>query len=403
MSADDRQNDKPEFPMRNDGADAVEPDTQAAAPATPPLPEIPAWQPPEAAGAAAAAEPAPSAPSSATPPAAADLPPVDLPTAVPVSDEPLVEEREELDVVERVEPVAPYSVPEPVADHTATREPLGGPYVVTESGAPVAEQAVIAYDREPLGGPYVTSSEPVAPQPTAAGEAPTPYPAAAFATPPAPAAVVAGAGAGVAAYPPAYQPVPQQVLPPVPPTPRSNRGGGALISLVGAVVFAVVFAVVAFVVISLSLTGTTTDPLPAFLSFLASAAFIVPVVVFAVVLILIVLIFNRAGWWVYVFGGFFVAVFVYVAGIGGALIHVQAWNWQPQDQYDFVRSLTMDPLTLAGAIVAREVTIWIGIWIALRARSVKADNAAARAEFTRSQEDARAAAEAAQAAPPTNW
>jgi len=383
MSSEDRPNDKPEFPMRNDGADAVEADSQAA-PVTPPLPDIPAWQAP----------------------AAADLPPVDQPTAAPTppvaSEEPAPEEREELDVVEVVEVVEQKDAPaEPVIDQTATREPLGGPYVVTESGAPIAEQAVIAYEREPLGGPYVTSSEPVvAEEPQVQ---PTPYPAAAFATPAAPAAVVAGAGAGVAAYPPVYQPVPQQVLAPVPPKLRSNRGGGVLIALVGAVVFAVVFAAVSFVVISLSLTGTGTNAVSAFLSFLATAAFIVPVVVFAIMLILIVLIFNRAGWWVYVFGGFFVAVLVYFAGIGGALIHVQAWTMQPQEQYDFVRSLTMDPLTLAGAIVAREVTIWIGIWIALRARSIKADNAAARVEFTRSQEDARTAAEAAQAAPPTNW
>ncbi|TAJ50082.1 MAG: hypothetical protein EPO52_01190 [Herbiconiux sp.] len=376
MSSDDRPNDKPEFPMRNDGADAVEPGSQAAAPVTPPLPEIPAWQAP----------------------AAADLPPVDQPTAAPAapvaSEEPAPEESEELGVVERTDAPA-----EPIVDQTATREPLGGPYVVTESGAPIAEQAVIAYEREPQGGPYVTSSEPVA----VAEPQPTPYPAAAFATPAAPAAVVAGAGAGVAAYPPMYQPVPQQILAPEQPKLRSNRGGGVLISLVGTIVFAVVFAAVSFVVISLSLSGSGTNAVSAFLSFLATAAFIVPVVVYAIMLILIVLIFNRAGWWVYVFGGFFVAVLVYVAGIAGALIHVQAWTMQPQEQYDFVRSLTMDPLTLAGAIVAREVTIWIGIWIALRARSVKADNAAARAEFTRSQQDARAAAEAAQAAPPTNW
>lgn len=375
MSSDDRPNDKPEFPMRNDGADAVEPDSKAAAPVTPPLPDIPEWQAP----------------------AASDLPPVDQPTAAPsapfASQEPAPEEPEELTVVRDEDADAPA---EPIVDHTATREPLGGPYVVSESGAPLAEQAVIAYEREPLGGPYVTSSEPVA------HEQPTPYPAAAFATPATP-AVVAGAGAGVAAYPPAYQPVPQQVLAPVPPKLRSNRGGGVLISLVGTLVFAVVFAAVSFVVISLSLTGSGTDPVRAFLTFLATAAFIVPIVVFALALILIVLIFNRAGWWVYVFGGFFVAVLVYVAGIGGALLHVQAWTMQPQDQYEFVRSLTMDPLTLAGAIVAREVTIWIGIWIALRARSVKADNAASRAEFARSQEDARVAAETAQAAPPTNW
>jgi hypothetical protein len=137
----------------------------------------------------------------------------------------------------------------------------------------------------------------------------------------------------------------------------------------------------------------------AFASYLATAAFIIPVLVFAIALILIVLIVNRAGWWAYVLGGFFVAVLVYFGGIAGALIHVQAWGWQPQEQYDFVRSLTMDPLTLAGAIVAREVSVWTGAWIALRGRKVKARNAAAREEFDR----ARSADTADGTAPIATW
>ena len=80
------------------------------------------------------------------------LPPVDQPTAAPsapfASQEPAAEEPEELTVVRDEDADAPA---EPIVDHTATREPLGGPYVVSESGAPRAEQAVIAYEREPPG------------------------------------------------------------------------------------------------------------------------------------------------------------------------------------------------------------------------------------------------------------
>jgi hypothetical protein len=140
----------------------------------------------------------------------------------------------------------------------------------------------------------------------------------------------------------------------------------------------------------------------AFLQFLGTAAFIVPVVVFALSLILIVLIVNRAGWWAYVLGGFLVAVLVYFAGIAGALVHVRAWEWQPQQQFDFVRSLTMDPLTLGGAIVAREVVIWTGAWIAARGRRVKARNAAAREEFDRRQSEERTARDDG-SAPITTW
>jgi hypothetical protein len=185
--------------------------------------------------------------------------------------------------------------------------------------------------------------------------------------------------------------VPDAVIAVPPPTPRGNRGGGTLIALLGTVGFAAVYAAVSFVVIATSIPSGSA--IPAFLTFLLSAAFIVPVVVFAVALILIVLIVNRAGWWAYVLGGFLVAVLVYFGTIAGALVHVQAWNWQPQEQYDFVRSLVMDPLTLAGAIVAREVSIWTGAWIAARGRKVKARNSEAYEQY----KSDRAAAETAAA------
>jgi hypothetical protein len=359
MSSDDRQDDRPEFPAQRPE------DEVAATPATPPLPDLPAWEAP----------------------AAAETP--DAPADAPEATEPEVTER--VEVVDVVDDDGRYTPVVPVAD-AATREPLGGPYVVTEH-APVAEQATAAYEREPLGGPYVTSSEPT-PALTEAQETRTPYPAAAFA--PAPPAAAAMAGA---AYPPPYQPVPQPIIAPVPPTPRGNRGGGTLIALVGTVAFAVVYAAVAFVIISANVQPA--DYVSTFSKFLLSAAFIVPIVVFAISLILIVLIVNRAGWWAYVLGGFLVAVLVYFGGIAGALIHVEAWTMQPQQQYDFVRSLTMDPLTLAGAIVAREASIWAGAWIALRGRKVKARNLAAREEYDRAQAEASAAAAAPYGEAPT--
>jgi hypothetical protein len=365
MSTDDRQGDQPEFPLRDADGNPVDAPAEGA-PATPPLPAMPAWQAPADERSDGAAAPDAGHGTS---------------EHVESSDP----ERSAFD-----------STPDGDIEHdterglggdsagsrdTPAREPIGGPYVVTEH-APVAEQATAAYDRQPSGGPNVTSSEPApSGSSTAVGEH-TPYPAAAFAPAPAPAAVGGP-------YPP-YQPVPQPVAPPQPPAAKGNRGGGTLIALIGAVAFAIVYAGVAFLIISANVQAA--DYIPAFSSFLLSAAFIVPVVVFAISLILIVLIVNRAGWWAYVLGGFLVAVLVYFAGIAGALLHVQAWNWQPQEQFDFVRSLTMDPLTLAGAIVAREASIWTGAWIAARGRKVKARNVAAREEFDRSQAEASAAA-----------
>ncbi len=369
MSSDDRHDDTPEFPARG-------PEGETAAPATPPLPDLPAWQAPAGDGAT-------DAPRNDPEPA----------ENVEVAE---TERVERVEAVEHAGPVEAAGEDLPAASgrptpESATREPLGGPYVVSDH-APVAEQATAAYDRQPQGGPYVTSSEPTPYVPVDEGR--TPYPAAAFAPAPPAAAAIAGA-----AYPPPYQPVPQPIAAPTPPPARGNRGGGTLIALVGTVAFAVVYAAVAFLIISANVQPDTY--VTAFSSFLLSAAFIVPVIVFAVSLILIVLIVNRAGWWAYVLGGFLVAVLVYFGGLAGALIHVQAWNWQPQEQYDFVRSITMDPLTLAGAIVAREATIWAGAWIALRGRKVKARNLAAREEFDRRQAESSAAATMAYAESPT--
>jgi hypothetical protein len=352
--SDDRSG-KPEFPMRGDDSSDVtadgrpgDADAPRASNATPPLPEIPAWQPPA------------SPPQPERAPETRDLTP-DRPEAV--VEETVIEEPASADAARDIS-----------ADG-ATRPPSGGPYVVTGSGAPVAEQAVIAYEREPIGGPYVTPSEPATA--TAAEPAPAPAPV------------------GTVPYG-QYQPAPVTApSAPRPPAAKGNRAGGSVISLLGTVVFAVVFAAVSFVVINANLSGAAG--VAAWGSFLASAAFIVPVVVFAISLILIVLIVNRAGWWAYVLGGFLVALLVYVAGIAGALVHVQAWTWPAQEQYDFVRSLVMDPLTLAGAIVAREASIWTGAWIAARGRKVKAANATARADWERAEAGRQ------EPAPPATW
>ncbi|MBF4571446.1 hypothetical protein ITJ64_02845 [Herbiconiux sp. VKM Ac-1786] len=345
------------------------------------LPEFPGWQ-------------APGAEGSSTP---ADVPAPPVADEPPVAGQAPVAERapRPVEIPEPIEmPAAAHPEPEPEPAH----EPESRPEPATEH-APIAQQATAAYDHQPIGGPYVTASEP---EPTSeqpvAQDAPadrTPYPAAAFA----PAAATAGAAqagaspAPVSDGPPPYQPVPQPVQAPRPPEPKGNRGAGSLIALLGTAVFAVLFAVVSFFVIGANLTGEAA--ITAFFDFLRSAAFIVPVVVFALSLILIVLIVNRAGWWAYVLGGFLVAVLVYFAGIAGALVHVQAWTWQPQQQFDFVRSLTMDPLTLGGAIVAREVAIWTGALIALRGRRLKARNAAAREEWDRAQAEERASVDRA--------
>lgn len=325
-----------------------------------------------------AAEPEPVAEAPAVSAPAADLPEPE--PATPTTSEPITSELAPAGETEGAESV---SAPETVAYPAAAFE-TPAPYV-----APAAAAATTA----PAAPALPAEASPVA------------YPAAAFAAPGAPiaeGATVAGvATAGAVAadaptavvsnpyvnapgtYPPAVYNAQSAVVVPVlvPPKKRGNRKLGTLIALLGAVIFAVVYLLVSAVILAFSVPASR---LPAVVGDLAaSPAFYVPVIFFAIALILLVLIVNRAGWWAYVLGGFIVAVIVYGASILGALLAVQAWNFTAADAATFIRSLVMDPLTLAAAIVAREVPIWIGAWISSRGRKLKAKNAAEREEYDR--------------------
>jgi hypothetical protein len=81
--------------------------------------------------------------------------------------------------------------------------------------------------------------------------------------------------------------------------------------------------------------------------------------------------------------GFLVAVVVYFSYIGGALLTVQAWNFTPQEAVNFISTRWLDPGAIAAAVIAREVPIWAGAWIARRGRAVTARNAEAREEYDR--------------------
>ena len=191
---------------------------------------------------------------------------------------------------------------------------------------------------------------------------------------------------------PAQQPVQHQtqqfsqspvyVTAPTPPKTLGNRAAGILIGLIATAVFAVVYAVIAFV-ISAANAASVADATSRFTDFLVLPVFYIPVIFFFLAFALLVAVLNRAGWWAYVLGGFLVAVVVYFSYIGGALLAVQAWNLTPGEAARFVSTQWLNPGAIAAAIVAREVPIWFGAWIARRGRSVTAKNIAAKAEYER--------------------
>ncbi|RNE59224.1 exosortase/archaeosortase family protein [Cryobacterium tepidiphilum] len=202
----------------------------------------------------------------------------------------------------------------------------------------------------------------------------------------APAATDQDAPAPTSQYP-AYQPGPTPQSPiyvqaPVAPKKKGNRGIGILIALLATLVYALIYAGVVFLIAAAS-SASTSAVVANFTDYLVRPVYYVPVIFFFLAFSLLIAIVNRGGWWAYVLFGFLVAVVVYFAYIGGALLTVQAWNLTPQEAANFVRAHWLDPGAIAAAVIAREVPIWAGAWIARRGRAVTARNADARRDYDR--------------------
>lgn len=187
---------------------------------------------------------------------------------------------------------------------------------------------------------------------------------------------------------PQREPVPAASAPqtvyvqaPTPPKTRSNRGFGVLVALIGAIVFALLYAGVAYLL--LLGRGDAAEATDAFVEFLVSPLFWVPVVAFFVGFALLAIIVNRGAWWYYAVFGLLVAVLVYFAYVGGALLTVQAWTFTREDAAQFLRDRWLDPFAIAAFLIAREIPIWFGGWLAKRGRAVGERNRLAREEYDR--------------------
>ncbi len=197
-------------------------------------------------------------------------------------------------------------------------------------------------------------------------------------------------------YPAAAAPIYLQR--PEPPKKKSNRGFGILIALVGTVVFAV-FWVLAVVVVGYLLTpsGVFLDSLTRF--FLGQIAGWAPVVAFFVGMVVLIQILNRARWWAYILGGLFVALLVYFAYVGASLYDLHVWTLNPNEASVVLQRLWVAPFAVLAGVIAREMSMWTGAWLAARGRKLKARNAEAQADYEQQVADAQNQAVAAYAQP----
>lgn len=261
-----------------------------------------------------------------------------------------------------------------------------GAHAATPTPAPMVEPVASADgDASSLADDYADNSAPAATmpaEPVPAPVAPVPIASAPIASAPIASAPIASAPIDQA---PATQ-SPIYVQAPTKPRDRGNRGSGILIAALATLVFAVLYAVAAFVIIGLSsttLTATTTG----FTTFAALPVFYIPVIFFFLAFSALIALVNRGGWWAYVLFGFLVALVVYFSYIGGALLGLvldgTADSVAAADLSRFVASLWLNPGAIAAGLIAREVPIWSGAWIARRGRRVSARNLEARIEYER--------------------
>ncbi|NUU06988.1 hypothetical protein [Leifsonia sp. C5G2] len=206
-------------------------------------------------------------------------------------------------------------------------------------------------------------------------------------------APAAAATAAVTAAAPAPQPVaPIYLQRPEPPKKKSNRGVGILIALVGTVAFAVLW--VAAVLVVGSLLTPSNEFGPALREFFTGGNAVglrgwAPVLAFFIGMVVLVQILNRARWWAYILGGLFVAVFVYFVYIGASLIEGQYWLRTPNEFAILLRATWVNPFAVLAGVIAREISIWTGAWLAARGRKLKARNAEAQADYEQQLADAQ--------------
>lgn len=217
-------------------------------------------------------------------------------------------------------------------------------------------------------------------------------------TPAAPDSTSAAAAAETAAVEAPVQPVApaQQVVYVEAPKPfiaKGNRAFGVLIALLSTVIFAVLYGVADIIV------SFVSDPhAPIALGFLTNLDFYAPVIMFAVGFVVLVLVVNRAGWAAHVIGSIFVALIAYFGGTGLTLLFHISQIPSNQVSQAFSQVLFSSGLIVA-ALLAREVSLWMGFSVAARGRKVKVRNADARVLYDQEIAAKRAEYEQANARP----
>ncbi len=170
---------------------------------------------------------------------------------------------------------------------------------------------------------------------------------------------------------------------PVPPKKKGNRGIGSLLAILSGLIFAAIFALVVAIIAAIQGVGQFT------LAIIAQPSFYIPVLFYVIGAVLLVLIVNRAGWGAYVVGSIFVGLLVYFGTVGMLLLGQGVVLMTPTEAAVVFNAGLRNPLVIAAALVAREVSMWTGSLISRRGRRLKIRNAEARDTWERELAETR--------------
>lgn len=174
---------------------------------------------------------------------------------------------------------------------------------------------------------------------------------------------------------------------PQPPRRKGNRGIGALLAVLAAVVFAAVYAGIVALLILFVKPGGLEDAIG---EFVTGPLFSVPALAFLVLMVLWALLANRASWWAWVIGSFVIAVLVYLVSIGVLLLAAGGFGLTASQAADAVSAFALNPAIVVAGLLAREVAVWFGAIISARGRKVRERNYDAWQAFEREEAEKRA-------------
>lgn len=196
----------------------------------------------------------------------------------------------------------------------------------------------------------------------------------------------------------AYAPTPEQlaaaaavqqpifVQAPLPPTPRGNRGVGALIGLLAAASFAVLYLAAYLCLGLISGEFTFANIGTAAQGALVSVWLWVATAVFYLAFLVFVAIANRARWGIYVILGLLIGLASYGGHVVGQLFQAPFWSLTASQGVALVESQLVAPLAFIAFVIGRELTIWFGAWIAMHGRRATEYNREALLEYERTLE-----------------